>query len=169
MVDAVVNINVDLKEISQYRDNIISASLKRKMFTVSKAVVSVEQDWYLQTRYRRMFDISSTISPEMYEQIRSLTTLQSTTKNYSTSAVNAEIRKIMIPLTDQLVYDENHSHKTTTSTDDSSPWLARLLPQQSIIEYSQVDLPVTGIAVTISYLRNCKYLLLDCAEQLAQQ
>ena len=88
--------------------------------------------------------------------------------NYSQENVSREIRKVLKSFYDQLYYDEIHSNKTNGSTNGESQWLARLLMQNSTMQYIPLDVPVTGVLATYRYLLNCKYLSLKCARYVTQ-
>ena len=152
-----VNIDIDLKEISEYRAERLSVVLKRKVYTSTETVINTKQGSYLQTQYRRLF-VADSMSDAVYERLRSLSTFNSRVANYSRGDAIADLRKRIIPLTAELWYNENHPNKTTTVTSGTSSWLARLLAPQSTAEYTPMEAPITGIQVTITHLRNCKYL-----------
>ena len=161
-VETVVNITADLKEIPQDRADRISAAMKRKKFTITEALISVNQNLYLQTTHKRLFIVDS-ISTEMYETLRSINTIHSRTVNYSRGDVHAEIKNAIKPFTDQLYYNENHPNRINRPSDGGSSWLARLLTQDSTIAYTPLDVPVTGVLFTVRYLLNCNYLPHKCA------
>ena len=166
-VQAMITINVDLKEISEDRVTRLSTMMKRKQFTTTEELVTINQELYLQSTGRRLFIVDS-ISTEMYERLRSINSIHSRTVNYSRENVAKEMRKTLKPFNDQLYYDEIHSNKIDTSTDGESQWLARLLMQQSTMDYIPLDVPVTGVLIDFRYLLNCKYLSLRCTEYVTQ-
>ena len=166
-VQAMITINVDLKEISEDRVTRLSTMMKRKQFTMTEELVTINQELYLQSTGRRLFIVDS-ISTEMYERLRSINSIHSRTVNYSRENVAKEMRKTLKPFNDQLYYDEIHSNKIDISTDGESQWLARLLMQQSTMDYIPLDVPVTGILINFRYLFNCKYLSLRCTEYVIQ-
>ena len=157
-VETVVNITADLKEIPQDRADRISASMERKKYTTTEALISVNQNLYLQRTHKRLFIVDS-ISTEMYERLHSINTIHSRTANYSSEGVLAEIRNTAKPFIDQLY----HSNRTDGLSDGGSSWLARLLTQDSTIAYTPLDVPVTGVLVTVRYLVNCNNLPHKCA------
>ena len=156
-VKAVVNIDINLKEVSQYRVDMMSAALKRKAYTSSEAVINVTQDYYLQTQYKRLFIVES-MSSKMYERLSFLNTFNSRVENYTKGEANKDLRKRIIPLTDELIHNEYHPNKIIAETNSKSSWLARLLAGQSTAAYTPMEVPVNGVQVTITHLRNCKYL-----------
>ena len=156
-VEAVVNIDIDLKEISQYRAEKLSAILKRKGYTSSETVITTQQDIYIQTQYKRFF-VADSMSDALYERVRSLSTFNSRVANYSKGDAAADLKKTIVPITDELWYNENYPNKTTTVTSGTSSWLARLIAEQPTAEYTPMEVPITGIQVTVTHLRNCKYL-----------
>ena len=144
-VEAVVNIDIDLKEISQYRAERLSAALRRKAYTSTETVINnIKQDFYLQTQYIRLF-VADFTSSKMYERLRLLSIYNSRVANYSRGDAIADLRKRIIPLTDELWYNDNHPNKTTTATNGRSSWLARLLVEQSTAEYTPIEVPITGV------------------------
>ena len=156
-VEAVVNIDIDLKEINQSRAEEISAFLRTKGYTSTDTVISTQQDIYIQTQYKRLF-VTDFMSSKMYERLRLLSTYNSRVANYSRGDAIADLRKRIIPLTEELWYNENHPNKTTTVTNGRSSWLARLLVEQSTAEYTLIEVSITGVQVTVTHLLNCKYL-----------
>ena len=100
-----INIDIDLKEISQEHADGLSTIMKIKRYIPSRAVISTEQHLYQQTKYRRLFIVNS-ISTEMLENLHALSTYNSRTVNYSRDAATDDFRKNIVPLTDQLFYDE---------------------------------------------------------------
>ena len=166
-VQAMITINVDLKEISEDRVTRLSTMMKRKQFTTTEELVTINQELYLQSTGRRLFIVDS-ISTEMYERLRSINSIHSRTVSYSRENVAKEMRKTLKPFNDQLYYDEIHSNKIDTSTDGESQWLARLLMQQSTMDYIPLDVPVTGVLIDFRYLLNCKYLSIRCTEYVTQ-
>ena len=111
-VEAVVNIDIDLKEISQSRAEKLSTLLRRKGYTSTETVISTQQDIYIQTQYSRLF-VTDFTSSKMYEKLRSLSTFNSRVANYSRGDATADLRKTIAPLADELRYYENHPNKTT--------------------------------------------------------
>ena len=156
-VEAVVNIDIDLKEINQSRAEEISVALRRKGFTSTETVISTQQDIYIQTQYKRLF-VADYMSDAIYERLCLLSTYNSRVANYSRGDAIADLKKTIVPLTDELWYNENHPNKTTTATNGMSSWLARLLVKQSTAEYTPIEVPITGVQVTGTHLLNCKYL-----------
>ena len=156
-VEAMVNIDINLKEVSQYRVEMLSAALKRKAYTSSEAVINVKQDYYLQTQYKRLFIVDS-MSSKMYERLSFLNTFNSRVENYTKGEANEDLRKRIIPLTDELIHNEYHPNKIIAETNSKSSWLARLLAGQSTAAYTPMEVPINGVQVTITHLRNCKYL-----------
>ena len=152
-----INIDIDLKEISQEYADTLSTVLKIKGYIPSKAVVRTEQHLYQQTKYRRLFFVNS-ISTEMFENLRALSTYNSRTVNYSRDAAILELRETMVPLTDLLFYYEKYAKMVTTSTDGRSSWLTIASAEESSVEYTSLDVPITGIHVMNTHLRNCNYL-----------
>ena len=136
--------------------------MERKKFTTTEALVSVNQNLYLQTTHKRLFIVDS-ISTEMYERLRSINNIHSRTVNYSREDLLDEIKNTGKPFSDQLYYNENHPNRINGSSDGGSSWLARLLTQDSTIAYTPLDVPVTGVLVTVRYLVNCNYLPHKCA------
>ena len=164
-VDVVINIDIDLKEISQERADELSSLLKFKGYIPSKAVIRTEQRRYQQMKHRRLFIVNS-ISAEMLEYIRALSAYKSRTVNYSRDAANDELRKNMVPLTDLLFYYEKYAKMVTTSTDERSSWLTILLAEEPSVEYASLDVPITGVQVMKTHLCNCDYLpTQSCDEQ----
>ena len=163
-VEAVINVDMNLKEISQHRETLLSASMKRKMFTASKAVIGIEQDLFLKTKYERLF-IIDTAPNEIIEHLRSLSTVNLRTKNFTrNSAIVDEIRRAAVPFVDKLIYSKSQSsNRVITSPNNGTLLMARLVPQQSIVEESKVNVPVSKVLVTITHLRNCMYLPHNCA------
>ena len=162
-----ITINVDLKEISEDRVTRLSAMMKRKQYTTTEELVTINQELYLQSTGRRLFIVDS-ISTELYERLRSVNSIHSRTANNSRENIVREIKKTLKPFGDQLYYDEIHSNKIDISTDGESQWLARLLMQQSTMDYIPLDVPVTGVLINFKYLLNCKYLSLRCTEYVIQ-
>ena len=156
-----------MKEISEDRANRLSAITKGRQYTTTEELITSNQELYLQSTGRRLFSAYS-ISTEMYEKLRSIITIHSRTVNYSRENVSREIRKVLKFFYDQLHYDEIHSNKTNGSANGESQWLARLLMQQSTMQYIPLDVPVTGVLATYRYLLNCKYLPPKCARYVTQ-
>ena len=152
-----INIDINLKEIRQQRAEGLSAALEIKGYIPSKAVISTEQYLYQQTKYRRLFIVNS-ISAEMLEKLRALSTFNSRTVNYSRGAAVHELRRNIIPLTDQLIYDEKYPNKFTTSADERSSWLAILSAEEPTEVYTSLNVPITVVKVTVTHLRNCNDL-----------
>ena len=92
-----INIDIDLNEISQEYADTLSTVLKIKGYIPSKAVVRTKQHLYQQTKYRRLFFVNS-ISTEMFENLRALSIYNSRTVNYSRDAAILELRETMVPL-----------------------------------------------------------------------
>ena len=157
-VETVVNITADLKEIPQDRADRISAIAKRKNYTTTEALISVNQNLYLQTTHKRLYIVDS-VSAEMYERLHSINNIHSRTANYSNEDVLDEIRNTVNPFINQLY----HPNRINGLSDGGSSWLARLLTQDSTIAYTPLDVPVTGVLVTVRYLLNCNNLLHKCA------
>ena len=160
-VQAIININIDLKEISEDRANRLLAMIKSRQYTTAEELVTINQELYLQSTGRRLFIVDS-ISTEMYERLRSINSIHSRTLNNSRENV---VREMIRSFIDQLHYDEIHSNG---STDGESQWLARLLMQHSTMGYIPLDVPVTGVLITFRYQLNCKYLSLKCARYVTQ-
>ena len=161
---AVITIDADLEEISQYRADKISAAVKIKRYIPTETLTSTSQGLYLQTTYKRLFKVDS-ISTEMYERLRSINTLNARTVNYSREDLSAEMKNTVKPFTDQLFYNEN---KIDRLLDSGLPWLARMLTLNSIMEYTPVDVPVTGVAFTLRHLVSCNYLPHKCVGYCVQ-
>ena len=160
---AAINVNFDMKEISERGENILSAYTKKKMFTASKVVIGIKQDLFLKTKYKRLF-IIETVPNAMYEQLRLLSTIPLRTRNFTRSAIIGEISRTGGLFVDQLIYSKSQSsNRVTTSSNNGTLLIARLLPQQSIVEESKVNVPVSKVLVTITHLRNCMYLPHNCA------
>ena len=151
-----INIDIDLKEISQEHADGLSTIMKIKGYIPSRAVISTEQHLYQQTKYRRLFIVNS-ISTEMLENLRALSTYNSRTVNYSRDAATDDFRKNIVPLTDQLFYDEKFAKTLTTSVNRRSSWLT-ISAEQPAVEHASLDVPITGIHVTFTHLCNCNYL-----------
>ena len=166
-VQAIINVDVDFKEIFEDRANRLSAITKGRQYTTTEELITIDQEFYLQSTGRRLYIVDS-ISTEMYERLRSINTIHSRTMNYSRENVFREMRKVVKPFGDQLYYDEIHSNKTNGSANGESQWLARLLMQQSTMQYIPLDVPVTGVLATYKYLLNCKYLSPKCAGYVTQ-
>ena len=152
-----VNIDIDLKEINQERADGLSGVLKLRGYIPSKAVISSEQHLYQQTKYRRLFIVNS-ISAEMLENLHALSTYNSRTVNYSRGAATDELKKHLIPLTDQLFFDEKYANKVTTSANRRSSWLTVTSAEELSVEYTSLDVPITGVHIMITHLCNCNYL-----------
>ena len=152
-----INIDIDLKEISQEQADGCSTFFRIKGYIPSKSLIRTEQHLYQQTKYRRLHIINS-ISTEILENLRALSTYNSRTVNYSSSAADDEWRKHLIPLIVQLFYDEKYSNMVTTPPNEKSSWLAILSSMDSAVEYASMDVPITGIHITATHLRNCNYL-----------
>ena len=166
-VRAIINLDVDLKEISKDRADRLSPMIKDRQFTTTEELVTITQELYLQSTGKRLFIVDS-ISTEMYERLRSINSIHSRILNSSRENVFKEIRKLIKPFGDQLHYDEIHSNKSNGSTDGESQWLARLLIQNFTMGYTPLDLPVTGVLDTFRYLLNCKYLSFECTRHVTQ-
>lgn len=160
-VGAVITIDADLEEISQHKADEISAVVNRKRYIATETLTSTDQGLYLQTTYKRLFN-ADTISTEMYERLRSINTLNSRTVNYTRKDLRAEMKNTVKPFTDQLYYNEVQPNKIDALLDSGSPWLARLLTQDSITEYTPVDVPITGVAFTLRHLVDCNQLPHKC-------
>ena len=140
--------------------------MKRRQYSTTEELITINQKLYLQSTGRRLFTVDS-ISTEMYERLHSINTVHSRTVNYSRENVIREMRKTIKPFSDQLYYDEIHSNKIDASTDGESQWLARLLMQKSM-DYIPLDVPITGVMMNFRYLVNCKYLSLRCIGYVTQ-